>query len=630
MLPSSSTVRFEHLASVAFLAPRVVKDWGMNMGHVQIATLNFGPQFSKKQGGRPRLVASMSFEEKLKSSKTHGSLSTLSPPKPWRIPNQFTPNKIPAVHFAPQSHLSRIPKSIYCLAFDSSKTASSGTAPPLVVVGSANADIYVEIDRLPKRAKPWPPKPARRWRGQRANQAVCGGRLQYPTFFVGQIGNDAHGKLIAEGLGGGGVLIDHLSTRGGAPTGHASVALIWLVGRRVLGGEDLEVVKNAGIVLLQREIPDSVNIQVAKPSWYVQAATSARVPVILDAGGVDAPIPPELLKLIDILSPNETELARLTNMPTESFEQISQAVGECHKMGVKQVLVKLGAKGSVLFTQGEEPIRQPIISAPKVIDTTGAGDTFTAAFAVALVEGKSRTECLRFAAAAASLCVQVKGAIPSMPDRKSVLNLLQTATDTTTPIQAIGRVEVQPGLPPGRSKPPVEPLFNKIHSRRGPSRQTRNPNLLLETPAEPRPPEPSPAAAPPHPPPRWCLHPHAAHILCPLPPLRRRPRPTRFEVAPLERPRDAVVVLRPDPARHVDGPVVRTRRAPPPRGGIVRSSAAVPLTGDRVEDEGLGQGREEMVGGGGEEDQTVGDGDGLDRQMRNWMWCVCVRWQAEF
>lgn len=65
--------------------------------------------------------------------------------------------------------------------------------------------------------------------------------------------------------------------------------------------------------------------------------------------------------------------------------------------GVKQVLVKLGAKGSILFTEGEEPIKQPIISAPKVIDTTGAGDTFTAAFAVALVEGKSKKECLKFA-----------------------------------------------------------------------------------------------------------------------------------------------------------------------------------------------------------------------------------------
>ncbi|KAK3009352.1 hypothetical protein RJ639_013088 [Escallonia herrerae] len=482
--------------------------------------------------------------------------------------------------------------------------------PPLVVVGSANADIYVEIDRLPKEGETISARTGQTLAGGKgANQAVCGGKLSYPTYFVGQVGEDAHGKLIAEALESGGVRVDFLSTVPAAPTGHAVVMLqsdgqnsIIIVGGanmscwpETLSDGDLDVVRNAGIVLLQREIPDSVNIQAAKeervsesyrfgkdekhgslsPSkhWYPKpqanpktqsntkpnqlstatinpssrkvnplpffainsqdspipplvvvgsanadiyvesdrlpkdgeiisartgqtlacnqavrggrlsyptyflgqvgedahgkliaeavegggvrvdflstvpaapmgacceshaivgrveskgAARSAAVPVILDAGGVDAPIPPELLNLVDILSPNETELARLTGRPTESFEQISQAVVKCHELGVKQVLVKLGAKGSALFTAGEEPIKQPIISAAKVLDTTGAGDTFTAAFAVALVEGKSKKQCLRFAAAAASLCVQVKGAIPSMPDRKSVMDLLQS------------------------------------------------------------------------------------------------------------------------------------------------------------------------------------------------------------
>ena len=61
------------------------------------------------------------------------------------------------------------------------------------------------------------------------------------------------------------------------------------------------------------------------------------------------------------------------------------------------MLVKLGSNGSALFVQGKEPIKQPAIKAPRVIDTTGAGDTFTGAFAVALVEGKTLEECLKFA-----------------------------------------------------------------------------------------------------------------------------------------------------------------------------------------------------------------------------------------
>ncbi|KAJ4975889.1 hypothetical protein NE237_000995 [Protea cynaroides] len=270
--------------------------------------------------------------------------------------------------------------------------------------------------------------------GKGANQAVCGGKLSYPTYFIGQVGQDANGRLITEALEDGGVHVGHLTTVSAAPTGHAVVMLqpngqnsIIIVGGanmscwpNKLSDEDLEAVRNAGIVLLQREIPDSVNIQVAK------AARDAGVPVILDAGGRDTPIPVQLLDFVDILSPNETELERLIGLQTDSFEQISQAVVKCHGMGVKQVLVKLGEKGSALFIEGEEPIRQPIIPASRVLDTTGAGDTFTAAFAVALVEGKHKKDCMKFAAAAASLCVQVKGAIPGMPSKKAVLHLLQS------------------------------------------------------------------------------------------------------------------------------------------------------------------------------------------------------------
>eukprot|EP00257_Ricinus_communis_P021561 XP_015581084.1 uncharacterized protein LOC8287678 isoform X1 [Ricinus communis] len=306
--------------------------------------------------------------------------------------------------------------------------------PPLVVVGSANADIYVEIDRLPKEGETVSAKNGQTLAGGKgANQAACGGKLSYPTYFLGQVGEDVNGKLITDALKNRGVHLDYVRYVGDVPTGHAVVMLqsdgqnsIIIVGGanmnswpEMLSDEDLMIVKNAGIILLQREIPDDINIQVAK------AAKQAGVPVIFDAGGMDAPIPSELLKFVDIFSPNETELARITGMPTENVEQIGQAVKKCHEMGVRQVLVKLGAQGSALFEEGKKPIIQPIISAERVLDTTGAGDTFTAAFAVALVEGNTKEECMRFAAAAASLCVQVKGAIPSMPDRTSVLDLLQ-------------------------------------------------------------------------------------------------------------------------------------------------------------------------------------------------------------
>lgn len=80
-----------------------------------------------------------------------------------------------------------------------------------------------------------------------------------------------------------------------------------------------QLVQRAGAVLLQREIPEAVNTEVA------QLARSAGVPVILDAGGVEAPVNEELLSNVTMLSPNETELARLTGCPTDSLQQVGAA-----------------------------------------------------------------------------------------------------------------------------------------------------------------------------------------------------------------------------------------------------------------------------------------------------------------
>lgn len=228
-------------------------------------------------------------------------------------------------------------------SLSSSASAPAAAAPPIVVVGSANADIYVEVDRLPLVGETVAARAGRSLAGGKgANQAACGGRLAAgPTYLVARVGDDANGRLLEGALAdAGGVRLDRVARAPGAPSGHAVVMLMpggqnsiiivgganmegWASG---VGSDDLDLIRRAGVLLLQREIPDWVNVQVA------QAAKGAGVPVILDAGGMDAPVPGELLSLVDIFSPNETELARLTGMPTETFEQISRAAGACHKM----------------------------------------------------------------------------------------------------------------------------------------------------------------------------------------------------------------------------------------------------------------------------------------------------------
>ena len=191
---------------------------------------------------------------------------------------------------------------------------------------------------------------------------------------------------------------------------------------------------SAGAILLQREIPEEVNITIAA------AATAAGVPVMLDAGGVAAPIAPELLQHVTWCSPNETELARLTGLPTETKDEVQAAAESLMSQGVDQVLVKLGAEGSMLVQKdsmrdsgggdagvGEgsvAPVVQEAVAVKKVVDTTGAGDCFTAAFVVGVLQGKDPQDALGFASAAASICVQRAGAMPSMPNGEEVQLLL--------------------------------------------------------------------------------------------------------------------------------------------------------------------------------------------------------------
>lgn len=119
----------------------------------------------------------------------------------------------------------------------------------------------------------------------------------------------------------------------------------------------------------------------------------------MDAGGQEGPLGKDLLRNVAILSPNETELARMTGLPTDTEEQIVEAARALQALGVSTVLVKLGADGALLVD--ESVMRVPAFKVDNVVDTTGAGDCFTASFCVGLLEGRSYGDAMRFAGALA-------------------------------------------------------------------------------------------------------------------------------------------------------------------------------------------------------------------------------------
>jgi len=307
-------------------------------------------------------------------------------------------------------------------------------AKPVIVVGSVNADIVLDIPRLPLAGETLMGGggvvlPG----GKGANQAVAAGKLGGQVKFVGVFGNDVHAPMLKDTMAEAGV-DTALSLSSSGPSGQAMILLqpsgensiILVPGanhdwpEKGLPEAVTTAISGAGCVMLQREIPDRINVLVAK------AAHQHGVPVLLDLGGDDSPLPETLLSELDYLCPNETELQRVSGLPTSTFPEIQVAARSLQDRGVRNVLVTIGDQGSLLFSGTEKPVlRQSVFPVTQVVDTTGAGDCFRGAFALDLSQGNTPEHALRLGAAASSLCVQVKGAMISMPTMGQVQPLLE-------------------------------------------------------------------------------------------------------------------------------------------------------------------------------------------------------------
>ncbi len=137
-----------------------------------------------------------------------------------------------------------------------------------------------------------------------------------------------------------------------------------------------------------------------------------------------APLPDEMLRLCDYVTPNETETESLTGMPVGTVAEAEAAADALLAKGVGAVVVTLGERGALLREKGGRSTLQPVFGAGPVVETTGAGDAFNGGFAVALAEGRTPAEAIRFGCAVASISVTRPGTAPSMPARAEVEALL--------------------------------------------------------------------------------------------------------------------------------------------------------------------------------------------------------------
>eukprot|EP01025_Chloroclados_australasicus_P001330 TRINITY_DN103659_c0_g1_i1.p1 TRINITY_DN103659_c0_g1~~TRINITY_DN103659_c0_g1_i1.p1 ORF type:complete len:373 (-),score=39.88 TRINITY_DN103659_c0_g1_i1:166-1188(-) len=300
---------------------------------------------------------------------------------------------------------------------------------PLVVVGSINTDIVLKIERLPKAGETIGASSLEYFPGGKgANQAAAAALLGQETKMIGQIGTDENADFMINALSSRGVdlsLVRRVEGSTGAavillqPSGENSIVIVGGANTAdwAITDDGQATLQSAGCVLLQREIPEKVNMAVAT------IARNAGTDVIMDAGGVDELLPDKLLDCLSMVSPNETELARLTGLPTNSLHQVEEAAKKLLQMGVKSVLVKLGAEGAFYVDQ-EKKVYQKAFKVDKVVDTTGAGDCFTAAYAVGRLQGKDVQQAMKFAAAAGAVCVQRMGAMTSLPAKAETLEFM--------------------------------------------------------------------------------------------------------------------------------------------------------------------------------------------------------------
>jgi ribokinase len=295
----------------------------------------------------------------------------------------------------------------------------------VTVVGSLNEDVLVAVGRLPGRGETVIGRSTELAPGGKgANQAAAAGRLGRGVHMVGRVGQDPAGDRQLAALAGMQVNVSRVHRTPGAPTGTATIPVEDGSGENLIvvvpganaeltpEDADVESVHRAGVLLLQLEVPLET----------VHAAARATSGTVVLTPAPPQPLPAELLEHVDVLVPNEHELAQLAGAepgeraPAE-LAGLARAVASC------SVVVTLGARGALVVPADGEVLLQapPAVTA---VDTTGAGDCFCGALAQALSRDSDLPGAVRYAVTAAALSTTGAGARAALPDDDAVRAVL--------------------------------------------------------------------------------------------------------------------------------------------------------------------------------------------------------------
>lgn len=301
----------------------------------------------------------------------------------------------------------------------------------VLVIGSLNLDMTVQVDHTPVVGETILSKRMdTNAGGKGANQACALGKLEADVTILGAVGKDMYADVQMNSLSAANVNTSRILVKEDVGTGLALITvnkegnnnIIVVSGANAtLSPKDiddnLDIIMKSDIVILQLEIPLETVCYAAK------IAKKLGKIVILDPAPAPENFPEELYAYVDIIKPNETELEILTGIehPEDHLEEATEFI---RKKGVKDVIVTLGEKGVYMNSAKLGIERVPAISV-KAIDTTAAGDSFTAALAVMLAKGKALKDAVEFANYVAAIVVTRKGAQSSIPTLKEVISYIE-------------------------------------------------------------------------------------------------------------------------------------------------------------------------------------------------------------
>ncbi len=267
--------------------------------------------------------------------------------------------------------------------------------------------------------------------GKGGNAATAIARLGGQCVFCAKLGADLHGQKLYSYYKDAGIDTSYVKVDHEYPTGLAVVMkeasgdnriVLYPGANTMLTAENVQeaMASNPDALYMGFEIPFAVAVSAAK------LASSRGIPIFVDAAPADESYPLESLPPVEIFSPNETETKTYTGIvPFGTEGCLRAALNLCRKVKCKHLVIKLGSRGAFIY-DGKHYDLIPAFRAEKVVDTTAAGDAFTAAMTLRYLEnGGNIKDAVRYAAAAGALTVSRKGAAASVPTRDEILAFLE-------------------------------------------------------------------------------------------------------------------------------------------------------------------------------------------------------------